>query len=174
MEASGVGGEVCVHVVWCVCVCACVCLHECGITQFIYVYTHVWRWTSSLSFNFHFGVYTVCVCMGHVWIDSFFSCFIFSPFVYSIIYLYQYVLICISFLQWVIIWNCIILWLLKLFQHETLGDFSGIGVTWQCCDSSCCTRDWISHKYTYTPFLWSMPPTPLLFLTPPGHHRAPN
>ena len=83
----------------CVCVCGCVCVymnvksHSLSVLTLIYEDEHLPLGSTFTS------LFTVCVFMGHVWIDFFLSSFIFSPSVYSIIYLYQYVLVYISFLQ---------------------------------------------------------------------------
>lgn len=44
-------------------------------------------------------------------------------------------------------------------------------ITLQCYVIFCFTTLWISHMYTYTPYLLSIPPNPL---SPLGHHREPS
>ena len=85
--------------VWCgVCVCARVYMnvesHSLSMFALMYEGEH-----PPLVSTFTL-VFAQCVFIWATYGEiSVFSCFIFSPFVYSIIYLYQYVLIYISFLQ---------------------------------------------------------------------------
>lgn len=88
----------------------CVCVW-CGVCVCVRVYMNVESHSLSMFALMYEGehpplvstftlVFAQCVFVWATYGEiSVFSCFIFSPFVYSIIYLYQYVLIYISFLQ---------------------------------------------------------------------------